>query len=340
MFGFTGPSESLRPRALFLVVACSAIAAGVGCSTDGGNDTAATSTPVTTAPAATSSTTTSVSDTDDDPDGADFCPSTDDVAAVVGHDVEQSTNAGGSGSLDVTYSYNGCSYAGDDNSYDITRVTVEGESDELPFDLLDQIAQADLATSGFTEIDDLGDEAYLDGQSVAYRDGQLLVFLDIDDFGETDGEADTADQRDALAEDLAATDLEAEATRCATVADAVEAAFGPIIDEREGAGGISVDDVDIETTSCNYDLDEDVQVRLSFADAASWDDWVEAKRSSTFTTSYEASSIGEQATFDNGEELFVDDGEQPLRIAISTPDIGAEDALALRVALAELVLDA
>ncbi len=74
------------------------------------------------------------------------------------------------------------------------------------------------------------------------------------------------------------------------------------------------------------------------SDAEPWDAWVAAKQSSILSVSYEGSSIGEYATFDNGEELFVDEGEHPLRIASSRPALGDTDATATRRALAELVL--
>ena len=77
----------------------------------------------------------------------------------------------------------------------------------------------------------------------------------------------------------------------------------------------------------------------ALTDASSWDAWVEAKQSSGFTASYEASTLGEHAAFDNGKELFVDDGDHPLRVTASGSTLSAEDSSALRAALAQLVLD-
>lgn len=276
--------------------------------------------------------TTTLDDSNQQP--AASCPATDDVADVVGHDVNQSMNAGGSGSLDFQYSYDGCSYDGNGNSYSITRATVASEADGFPFDLLERAARAELETSGFTPVDDLGDDAYLDGPSLAVRNGDTMVIVRVDDPDDQDVTAD----RDALADDLASLDLSGDDPSCTTPAGAVANTFGPVGEPRFGGGGSSDGGVEIDYTTCIFENDDGIEISVDVARDAPWDDWVEAKRSSTFTASFEASSIGEYATFDNGEELFVDESDRPLRITSSMPDASFDDAMATRLALAELAL--
>lgn len=325
-------SRSLR-RALS-VAAVLAVAA-TGCGTDGGSgavQTTTTATPTTTiAPATT------ITSTDDEPSDAtntEWCPSADEVSEVVGHEVKQAMTVGGSGTFDLSYSYNGCSYDGGDNRYGITRVSIEGEEDGSPFDLLAKAAEAESEESGLTKVEGLGDDAYLDGQILVVRNGQTMVFLEVD---HPDDE-DTADQRDALAADLTDMDLSDYEVLCTAPAAAVEEIFGPVADTRDSGGGLFIDDVEIDFDRCTFELDDDIRVKVSMADDGLWDDWVDAMKSSTFTASYEASSIGEYATFDNGEELLVDESDRPLRVTAEVPELSKDDALGLRVDLAEMVL--
>ncbi|MEO6989755.1 MAG: hypothetical protein ABI239_14040 [Aquihabitans sp.] len=328
----TSTNRSLR-RALSMAAVIAVAAAG--CSTDGGSGAAQTTT--TAAPTTTVAPTTTIDSADDEPSdatGTEWCPSADEVAEVVGHDVKQAMAGGGSGTLDLSYSYDGCSYDGEDNTYGITRVTIEGGDDGSAFDLLAEAAEAESQESGFNAVEGLGDDAYLDGQILVYRSGKTMVFVEVD---HPDDE-DTADQRDALAADVADMDLSDSEVLCTAPAAPVEDIFGPVSDTRSGGGGLAIDDVDIEWDTCTFELDDGMKVKISMADDELWDDWVEAKKSSTFTASYEASSIGEYATFDNGEELLVDESSQPLRITAEGLEMSSEDAMALRADLAELVL--
>lgn len=330
MLSAVDTTAGYRRRTIQLMVVLALSVSGCGIGADDGEAAPAETT-------ADTSSSTTTANTGADPSastGTEWCPSQDEVSAIVGHAVTQGATGGFSGSDQLSISYSGCSYGGDGNDYTIARATIETEKDGPAFDLLAEEAQGAVAESGFSVVDGLGDDAYLDGQTLVFRTGDTVVFLG----GAAEDGSDIADRRDALAKALTTIDLSDDEAVCTAPADAVTDAFGPVSDTRIGGGVTAVDDVTIDTVSCTFAADDSIEVTLSVADAGSWDDWVAAKASSPFTASYEPSSIVGRAAFDTGAELIVDDGDKPLRIETSTPGISGEDVTALRVGLAELVL--
>lgn len=327
------PNDRSLRRVIRLIVVLAL--ATTGCGSGTGDDAAAPA--ETTAPRASSTAATAEADPSAST-GTDWCPTEDEVAAVVGHEVSQGATGGFSGSGELSVSYSGCSYRSDENEnendYDITRATIETEKDGQAFDLLDEDAQGAAAQSGFNAVADLGDDAYLDGQTLVFRNGDTMVLLDVT----ADDGSDLADRRDSLAKDLETVDLDAAEAVCSAPAQAINAAIGPVSETRSGGGGLSIDDISIATTSCTFEAEDGTEATLSVADADSWDAWVAANETSPFNASYTTSTIGGHPAFDNGSELFVDDGKEPLRIESSTPDLSRDDATALRTDLAELVL--
>lgn len=312
----------------------------VGC---GGDEDAGDSTVTSTTAGSTG--TDSPATTDDDgggfpaptDPGTEACIDTADVAEVVGGDVDLTSSFGAHGGMDLTYTYQGCSYADRDHdgtSYDIVTVTVTTDHSSTDFDALDEVAQADLEEDGFTPIDELGDEAYLDGVEVAVRRGATMFTVEVED-AEGDGDAAQAQQ---LAAGLVDADLSGDDAACAALTDAFETVVGPVDDERRGGGASSVGDVEISTRNCTVLSADGTSARLGVTDSAPWDAWVAQKRDSSFTSWYSAGTIGEYASFDDGESLFVDTPDQPLKVTITNWDGDASEGDALRVALAELAL--
>lgn len=333
MLGSSDPNDRYLRRAIRLIVVLALAATGCGSGT--GEDGAApteTTAPLTSSTAAPAEADPSASN------GTDWCPAEDAVATVVGHAVTQGATGGFSGFGELSVSYSGCSYRSDENKnendYDITRATIETEKDGQAFDLLDEDAQGAAAESGFNAVADLGDDAYLDGQTLVFRNGDTMVLLEVT----ADDGSDLATRRDTLAKALTTIDLSDDEAVCTAPADAMSAAIGPVSGTRSGGGGLSIDDISIATTSCTFEAEDGTEATISVADADSWDGWVAANESTPFNASYTMSTIGGHPAFDNGSELFVDDGKEPLRIASSTPDLSRDDAIALRANLAELVL--
>jgi len=318
------------------------------CSSGGDGDDAAdrSSTTGTT----TGATTTTRTRTTRVPTEPGECPSEDAVAGVVGGAVDRSTSFGGgtvSGGLDgqaVSTSRTGCSYdvvEGPDGSATIvwvTESTIDGKpgpTGSALFDLLAEASADDSMDSGFEAVEGIGDQAYRSGRKLMVRSGSTLVVAEVED-----------------ADDLTAATTLAEAALAADPPPAVDAVpcdrFSPVVadaldaevtDTGSTMGASLADDAPLNWQGCSFDLADGRSASLATGSAENWDKWVLAKLDSPFSTTHTDLTVGEHAAFDDGQQLVVDTGDQPLIIETSGDDLGPDQAT-LRLDLARLVLGA
>lgn len=346
-----GPARRRGAWPRLAAVAVGAVLLLGACSSDGGSDAATTDDGPTTEAPAESTTTTEVDDTpttDGGGSGLGDCPDPDDVAEVVGEPVDQSLSGGGRASTSgVSFSYQGCSYDLDGGgSVGVDRVTVAEESDDgrPVFDQLEESARVGGSPGGrgLTVLEGLGEAAYRDDdEEVAVLQGSRMVFVELEPADDAPDDASTVmAQAEAVGAALLELDLTVDvAELCPGVEGAVAEAIGPVTGSDEQVGGKAVNDVSFETVGCVVELDDGSEVEVDVADSVDWDAWVAAEGGPVEASPFTGLSIGERAAFDTGEELVVDDGEQPLRISTEDLELDAEAAAELRLALAELALD-
>ncbi len=339
-------STPRRPtRAAALGLAGLRVALGLaGCPSDGSDDAAASTTTEATAGSTTTDpadegTTTTAAESGEG-DDAD-CPSEADVAEIVGAEVDRSVSAGGFGSTDgPSYSSSGCDYdyVETEGQVSIARLRPAEDSgievDDL-FTELDQVAQRDAESGGFTPVDDLGDEAYRSGDDVAVLDGDLVVFADLTD---TDGEPDLvgAEQLAVIALGLGLTaDADPE---CEPMAAAIEEVVAPVVTADQSFGGVSVDEASIDLVGCSFELDDGTTARIRVGPADDWDAWVTASTESPFTSTYVGTSLGETTAFDDGRQLVVDAPGGPILVRTEDLDVPPASAAELRLDLGDLAL--
>ncbi|MBX3284589.1 MAG: hypothetical protein KF703_04525 [Actinobacteria bacterium] len=301
--------------------------------------TAATSTSKPPGTTTTESRRTTTTEGDDDVVDEEQCVPTEVVAEVVGQPVERQLSFGGSGG-EVSYSYAGCSYdvADGDGSVGIGRVSGEELDGPELYDALEADAAASSDEDGFERVDDLGDEAYRDGRRLVVLHGPQVLLLAYTPTGDTDDR----NPDDALRVAMAVLDLDASADPidCDPIGDALVDEFGSVESTSGGGGFDSVNDATLEYQSCTITFDDGGEAEVGVADAGPFADWVAGKRDSIFNTTFEATSVGELRAFDNGDELFVDDGDRPLRVTTDELGLADEAAAELRISLAEAALGA
>jgi hypothetical protein len=256
----------------------------------------------------------------------------------MGVPVDVGASGGGQASTSgVSYSYEGCSYdlADADGEVGIERVSVE--SDGFAFDLLSDDARLAADEDGFEPIDGLGDEAWRDGTTYAMRQGPSILLAEVIPApGDSPGVAGSLSA--ILAEAVLPLDLTAPPTElCGAVEGAVADALGPVESLNESQGGVMVNEVSFETSGCRLELVDGAEAIVDVADAEPWDAWVAAKDASS-SGGYEGLTIGQLSAFDTGDELVVDDGDEPLRITTEGLDLDDGEAKTLRLDLAELAL--
>ncbi len=341
-----------RTRRFATALAACALLAGLvaGCSATagGGSDDAAR--PTTTDDAASTTTTTdraddggNADDPGDDADGDDpataftDCSAADAVAEVTGPVDHSTPNGGGFGGTDLSYSYSGCSYdLADGGEVDVTRITKVDPMQGTRFETIDAVAANDFDQDGIEHLRGLGDDAYRLGGDVAVLDGDHLLVASFSPSGEF-GDDDVATAK-TLAE--AALDVDLGDPSCDALAPVVESVVGPAASSVSAFGGITTDDVEVELNGCSVTLDDGGEASLRVGDGSLWDAWIAAEDASTFTSHYQQVTVGELTGFDDGEQLVVDTGDEPLRIHTADLTVDAADAAALRLAVAELVLGA
>jgi hypothetical protein len=302
------------------------------------------------APSASSTTaaerTTTTTDTDrttttttDDGDfiTEDDCVETEVVADLVGAPVERTLSFGGWGG-EVSYSYEGCSYDIGDTDAEVGIVRISGDGLDGPelYDALEADAAAESDEDGFEQIDDLGDEAYRDGRRLVVLHGPHVLLLAYTPTGDSDDRNPDKALRMAMA--VLPLDVSGNPLDCEMFATALEDEFGPVADTMPGSGFDGVNDVSLEYQNCTVEFDDGGEADIGVADAAPFADWVAGKADSLFSATFEATSVGELRAFDNGDELFVDEGEQPLLVKTDDLDLTDEEAAALRLSLAEVAL--
>lgn len=339
------PPASPHRHRIWLVAALTVAAGACAGSDDGG----ATATTPTASPVTESSITETSTAPDTTVDGADDpvppgCLDPDAVAGLVGTPVDVSATGGGAANTSgLSYSYSGCSYGltavdGEvaEGVVGIVRVQVDG--DGFAFDLLSDDARVAADEDGFEPIEDLGDEAWRDGTTYAVRQGPSMFFAELIT-APTDSDAVAGSLTAILAEAMVPLDLEAPPNElCEAVEGAVADALGPVDSVSSSQGGVMVDDVNFATNGCDVQLVDGAEAIIDVANAEPWDAWAEAKGASSFTKGYEGLTIGQLSAYDTGDELVVDDGEEPLRITTEDLDLEPDDAAKLRLDLAELAL--
>lgn len=272
------------------------------------------------------------------------CPATAAIEEAVGEPVQRYAAFGGNLAGDLAYGSEGCSYETADAGL---KVTVSRLSSDPPvegrlFDALAAAAARDAERYGFRPLDDLGDEAYLDGRQVVVLDGSTMLFVQhLPPTEPAPGAANPALELAAAAVDLA---LESSAPDCEVLAQLVGDQLGEPIAVASMGGFLGLDEVDISTEGCSLDLDDGTEVTISVADADPWDAWVEARASSLFTSGYDELEVEGRAAFDTGDRLILDDGSTgpadiPLEVASEGDDLDAADAAELRRTVAALLVE-
>lgn len=331
-------------RAVGPAVALVLVLGGLGaCSAGGderGSDTTAAKADRTTTTKATTTTADPTVDPDREPGE---CPTTTEVAELVGGPVDRSQSLGGNVSVSlggdsVAYSYEGCSYElteGGQGEVGVDRISTEDDlGGATLYERLESVARDDAEGDGFTQLDDLGDDAYRDGAKAVVRTAGAMTFVSYDD---PEGE-EAFDPARTVAEAVLALDLgSAEQPDCDAIEAAAEDAIGEVDRTIPSGGFIGVNDVSLTTRGCSVTFADGAEVDVAVTDPGQWDEWVAAKGDSMFTATFEEVTLGEQRAFDDGEVLIVDDGDQPLRVSADGDDLDPDPA-EIRLALAELTL--
>ena len=182
----------------------------------------------------------------------------------------------------------------------------------------------------------LGREAYRDGRTLAVRrDGQIL-FLSYTPTG--NGDDDDPDKALRVATAVEPLKLSATRIECDPVAKALVDEFGPVDHILTGAGVDGIGNTTVKSQLCTVAFADGGEAEIGVAPAAHWKAWVAAKRAAATGAAYEQVSLGEQAAFDTGDALTVDDGDQPLRVTTDGLPLSPAAAARARVALAEAAL--
>jgi hypothetical protein len=251
--------------------------------------------------------------------------------------VDRTLLLGGSGG-EVSYSYEGCSYdlEGTEGSVGIVRLSGDDLDGPELYDALESAAAAASDEDGFERIDDLGDEAYRDGRKLVVLHGPQVLLLAYSPTGDSDDRNPDKALRVAMA--VLPLDVSGNPIDCDVVGEALVDEFGAVDQTMPGGGIDAVNDATLEYQNCTITFDDGGEADVGVADAAPFAQWVAGKADSLFSTTFEATSVGELRAFDNGDELFVDEGEQPLRVSTDDLDLTDEAAAELRISVAEVAL--
>ena len=314
------------------------------CSSGGGGEDAADRSSTTTRATPTTKTRTTTVATE-----PGECPSEDAVAGVVGGTVDRGTSfgggvSGGFGEEAISTSRTGCSYdvvEGPDGSVTIVWITEStiggkpGPTGSALFDLLAEGSTADSLDNGFEAVEGVGDQAYRSGRKLMVRSGSTVVVAEVED--EDDLLAVSALMKAALAADPPPA---VDAVPCDRFSPVVaEALDSDVTDTGQTMGSSLANDADLSWQGCSFDLADGRSASLATGSAENWDAWITAKADSPFSTIHTDLTIGEHPAFDDGQQLVVDTGDQPLIIETSGDDLGPDQAT-LRLDLARLVLGA
>lgn len=330
-----------RVRSAVAVAALMLLGAVAGCSGSGqAASTASSTTSTTDAPRSTTSTAPeNTTTTEAEFITEDDCVSAEEVGEVVGAPVDLRLSFGGSGGT-VSYSYQGCGYdVGEtDGSVSMARLRGEGIETSALYDALESEAAKESDEDGFERIDDLGDEAYRDGRDLVVLHGPQVLLLGYSPTGGFDDHDPDKALRVAMA--VLPVDVSGDPIDCDVLGAALVDEFGPVDQTTMGSGIDGVNDATLEYQNCTVTFDDGSEAQVGVADAAPFAEWVAGKKDSMFSATFDATSVGELQAFDNGDELFVDDGDQPLRVTADELDLTDEEAAELRISLAELALGA
>ncbi len=116
-------------------------------------------------------------------------------------------------------------------------------------------------------------------------------------------------------------DVSGDPLDCDVVGEALVDEFGAVDRTMSGGGIDAVNDATLEYQNCTITFEDGGEADVGVADAAPFAEWVAGKKDSVFSTTFEATSVGELRAFDNGDELFVDEGDQPLRVSTDELDL-------------------
>lgn len=320
------------------------------CGVEGGDEAASPGASPTTEAGGTAPASTTTAPPLEGPTGSDpgECDDAAAIGEVVGTEVDGFPSEGSSFADEVEYRYDGCTYTSfgevDIGFLEVARLEIDGQSDARLYDLLDANARAAVWRDGFEPIEDLGDDAYLDGSTVVVLTGDLMVFVgyEPEDLATLEAPTPAIELARAALESLELT-LD-PAPSCDDVEPLVAEQLGDVEDAITSSGFIGVNDVSITTAGCRVDLADGAEASIAVADAAPWKAWVEAKEGFSFRSTYEALEVGGRPAFDDGEQLVVDDrvvgaGHRPWVVDTGLWDGDPADGAALRLDVAEAVID-
>ncbi len=268
-------ATTTRPPRRWLGVAGAALLlAGTSCGVSGNDDEDAAATT-----AEVSETTSTIAPTPapDEPYGEEDCPTVDAVAEAAGFEVELTPWSGSNFAGDISTSSSGCSYSPPDaesifdDQITISRLTTEAPLSARLFDVMDEAALADADENGFRHLDDLVDDAVLDGREVVVKAGDTMVWVEV----EPDGGAEPGSDNPAidLAGSVVALGLTADpAPTCDDVEDLVADEVGAVTNTIPHSGFIGVDDISITTSGCALELDDGTEVTIATSAGDVWDD--------------------------------------------------------------------
>lgn len=343
--------SSIGPALLTLAL----LFASTGCSDDDDGSAATTSA----APPSSTGSSTAGGDGEDDGDGRAEDDGDDDldcidasaVESLVGGPVDRDRGSGTSisggfgtsGVNYVSYHYDSCDYdlvEGGQGQLSVLRVTsaeVGGEPLEgSVFETMRESARTNFVDEGFEPLGELGVEAFRDGHKAVFRSESAMVFVDveIDEERSVDAAMEVVGALTASPEPIPADDPD-----CDALAALVSDSFGASTEVRVLGGATSIGDFELQRSGCVSFHTDGYEVSISVADGSKWDAWVEAMRTSSFTSLYTDVEVAGHEAYDDGTELVVGDRANPLIITASGDDLEPDTAGA-RLRLAELVLEA
>lgn len=344
------------PRSLTIsaTLTVAALLAASGCSGTGDSDDATTTTiSATTTTAATTSTTTAPESTE--PDGFSrrrFCPSSDELADLLGGDLDRSSTSGLSSSFNLSgasfsYNYRGCDYdlEGDlDGSVSVTRITSDDVQGPL-FDALLEEARSDFTENGFTLVPEFGAEAYRDADRIVVHLDGLIVFVEssLDDEADMDAAlllANALTGVDPAMLSNGGRDDDRPTPVCDDLRAPVQAALGTVVGTGVYGWTSAINQISINADGCTFEHQDGHESKISVGDDVDWQAWVQAKLTSPLTSRLDEARLAGLPAFDDGEVLVVDDADPqgPMRIGARGDDLPTSPAR-LRRSIAELMVE-
>jgi hypothetical protein len=275
---------------------------------------------------------------------SDRCPGTRDVAEIIGVEVASGVEIEGKGLGATGFVSEGCRYATspvlERPEGTISIKWLMSDHNDL-FDRRTAPRAAEARERPFEPIEGLGFEARLDGEELAVRALEAIVFVEV-----SPGLRSTVDVVPAATEVFKAIDPTtfsvARPADCDAWARPVTGVLGPLgrsIPPAPKDEDKTVATVALSAQGCRFDLASGSVASVLLADPARWPAWVGAKERSAGRTRYVEREVAGRRAVQLVNTLVVAAGSKVLEV--DTQDVAGTDAEMdrIREALALLVLD-